>query len=378
MGIRLRIEANKNMKIEVIKEKLQRVVGKAERLAGKHLSLPILSHLLLIVKKGALTVRATNLDMGVEYTIPVRVEKEGSVAVPAAVFSGFISNLGNVKTVSLGLGDGKLTVSAPGAKAVMSTSSFEDFPTIPKAEGSSFPMDPQVLLKGFRAVHYAGALGNLKPELSSVYLYADNEELVFVATDSFRLAEKRAVLKKGATPFQSILIPLKNVSELVRMLEEENEPLRVSIGKGQFSIEGSGLLVTSRLVEGSFPDYRQIIPKEFAAEAVVLKEDLLSALKLTTLFSDRFNQLHLKLDPKKKLFELSAKSGELGESSADVPAALTGASLESNFNHRYIADCLHAVSADSVAFRFSGENRPLLIGGVSDPSFRYLVMPMNR
>ena len=366
------------MKVEISKDKLQGVVNKASRLAGKHLSLPILSHILLTAKRGELVVRATNLDIGVEYTLPAKVEQEGAAAVPAGVFSAFISNLGSARGVSLEETKEKVTVKAAGATAVINSAGSDDFPTIPKAEGPSFLADPRTLLKGFRAVHYAGALGNLKPELSSVYVYHDGEELVFVATDSFRLAEKRISFKKTAASFQPILIPIKNVAELIRMLEEETEDIRVFVGKGQLSLEGSGLLATTRLVDGSFPDYRQIMPKEFKTEAVMLKEDLLASLKLTTLFSDRFNQLHINADPKKKLFELSAKSGEFGESVSALPAAQTGEVFKGNFNHRYISDCLSAVSADSVAFRFSGDNRPLLVGGVGDPSFRYLVMPMNR
>jgi len=366
------------MKIEVIKEKLQSAAGKAQRLAGKHPSLPILSHLLLIAKRGFLTLRSTNLDMGVEYTLPVKVEKEGAVAVPAGVFTSFVANLGSVKSVLLEEDEGKLVVSADGARAVVNGASSDDFPTIPKAEGGIFIMDPQLLLRGLRSVQYAGAIGNLKPELSSVYVYQGGEELVFVATDSFRLAEKKIPFKKSAASFQPVLIPIKNAAEIARILEEEKEEVRLSFGKGQLSIEGKGLFFTTRLVEGSFPDYRQIMPKEFVTEAIALKEDILSALKLTTLFSDRFNQVHLHLDPKKKLFELSAKSGEAGESKSSLPAALTGETLSSNFNHRYIADGLAALSVDSVAFRFSGENKPLLIAGASDASFRYLVMPMNR
>ncbi|HBV01353.1 MAG TPA: DNA polymerase III subunit beta [Candidatus Taylorbacteria bacterium] len=366
------------MKIEVIKDKLQIVVGKAQRLSSKHLSLPILSHVLLTAKHGSLVVRATNLDMGGEYTIPAKVDKEGSVAVPAVVFSSFISNLGGARSVILDASDNKLTISTEGNKAIINGASSDDFPTIPKAEGSFFSIDPQMLLKGFKSVYYAGALGNLKPELSSVFLYHDNEEFVFAATDSFRLAEKRIQFKKTATAFQPVLVPIKNVAEIIRMLEEEKDEIRVFVAKGQLSIEGNNLLFTSRLIEGSFPDYKQIIPKDSVAEAVVLKEDLLGALKLTALFSDRFNQLHIHLDQKKKLFELSARSGELGESKSSVHAALSGETVQSNFNYRYIADCLPAISADSMAFRWSGDNRPLLIGGVGDKSFRYMVMPMNR
>lgn len=366
------------MKIEVVKEKLQSAVSRAGRLATKHSSLPILSHILLTAKRGTLTVRATNLDMGVEYTIPVRVEREGAAAVPAVVFASFVSNLAGARNVMVELKEGKIFVAAASASAYIHSSSADEFPTIPKAEHISFTLNPKTLLTGLRAVQYAGALGNLKPELSSVYLYQDGEVLVFAATDSFRLAEERVPLKKTAAPFSPALIPLKNATEFVRILEEEQDEIRVFVGKGQFSIEGTGLLATSRLTEGSFPNYQQIIPSTFVAEAVALKEDVVNALKLTALFSDRFNQLHLSLDPTKKALEVSAKNGGLGESAALVPAALSGETVQNNFNHRYITDCLPAVTGDSVSFRFSGENKPLLVSGVGNTSFRYLVMPMNR
>src|SRR3989344_3061470 len=173
------------MKIEIIKERLGNVLSKAQRLTGKHLSLPVLSHVLLIAKKGLLIVRATNLDMGIEITVPARVEREGEVAVSAGVFSSFISSLGNVKSVSLELVDNRLSVTAPSSKAAFNTLSGDDFTTIPRADGIPFGIDPHSLVKGFRSVHYAGALGNLKPELGSVHLYQDSGNLIFVATDSF-------------------------------------------------------------------------------------------------------------------------------------------------------------------------------------------------
>jgi len=366
------------MKSEVIQEKLSAAVRKAERFAGKHLSLPILSHLLLVAERGALTVRATNLDMGIECVVPAKVDREGVIAVPAAVFSSFIGNLRNAKSVTLELHGTSLRAFSGGARAEIHTASGDDFPTVPKAEGTALSFDPHLLVKGFRSVLYAGALGNLKPELSSVYVYNDGENLVFAATDSFRLAEKKVSLPESSQALQPILVPVKNAAELVRLLEEETGDVSLSVGKGQMSVETKGLSVTSRLVDGAFPDYRQIIPKEFSTEAVVLREDVAGALKTATLFSDRFNQLRLKIDPKKKVFELVARNGDIGESAEEIPAALTGGALESNFNHRYVRDCLAAIGGDSIAFRFSGENRPLLISGVGDTTFRYLVMPMNR
>ena len=366
------------MKIEVIREKLQTAVQKAQRLSSKHLSLPILSNVLLVAKHGSLLVRATNLDMGCEYLLPAKVEREGALAVPAGVFSAFVSNLSGAHSVILEGDTDKLIVSGEGARAVINGAKSDDFHTIPKPEGSFFALDPQSLLKGLRSVYYAGALGNLKHELSSVYLCADGEELVFAATDSFRLAEKRIQFKKASVAFPPMLLPIKNVVEIIRLLEEEKNEVRTFAGNGQFSIEGNGLLFTSRLIEGVFPDYKQIIPKEFAAEAIALREDVLSALKLISLFSDRFNQMTVRMDQKKKLIEISARSGEFGEGKSSIHAALTGESAQSNFNYRYITDCLPSISSDSVVFRWTGEGRPLLLGGVGDKSFRYLVMPMNR
>lgn len=364
------------MKLEVIREKLQAALMRVERLAGKHPSLPILSCVLFTAKKGAVTLRATNLDMGVECGVPARVEEEGVAAVPAGVFTAFISSVPVTSGVAIEAEGNKLLVAAAGFKATFLTSGHEDFPTIPKPVGESFTLEPGALTKGFKAVQYAAAAGNLKPELGSVYLYHEGKDLIFAATDSFRLAEKKIFLKKEP-PVSGVLVPIRNAAEFIRILEGETGEAAISLGKGQLSLETRNLYATSRLVEGVFPDYRQIIPKEAAAEATILKEDFANALKLAPLFSDRFNQVRLRIDPKKKLFEVATK-GEFGESSTAIPAAVEGGALESNFNHRYLSDCLGAVSGDSLSLRFSGEGKPLLIRGVGDGSFQYLVMPMNR
>jgi DNA polymerase-3 subunit beta len=301
------------------------------------------------------------------------------LAVAAAPFSSFVSNTGSARSVSLETKEGKLLVTTPSVQARINVMSPDDFPTIPKAEGNHFSINPRAFASGFKAVLYAASLGSLKPELGSVFVSSGNDELIYAATDSFRLAEKKIHLKNGPN-FSSVLVPIKNAAELVRLLEDEGEngDSTVTAEKGQLSVESPRMRVTSRLLEGVFPDYHQIMPKETTTEAVALKEDIVAALRSTTLFSDRFNQVRLSADPEKKLFELSAKNGELGESQATIPAALSGVPIEGNFNHRYISDCLPAIAQDSVSFGWSGEGKPLLIRGVGDGEFRYIVMPMNR
>lgn len=365
------------MKIESVKDKLQKLIGRVERLAGKHVSLPILSHILLSAKRGALTARATNLDMGIEAALPVKVEREGEIAVPAGVIGPLLSNLPSVKNITLEAKDGILRVTSDISSTSIKGMGSEDFPTIPKGEGTPLPLPASALLKGFRSVQYAGALGNLKPELGSVYLACDGHELIFAATDSFRLAEKRITLKKEPQ-LPALLIPLKNAAEFARLLEDEAGDIKFFAGKGQCSLETPNFFVTSRLVEGNFPDYKQIIPKEFSSEAVLLKEDFGNALKVSTLFSDRFNQLKLSLDPGTKRLAVTTRNGDVGESAMSLAAALSGAAFEGNFNHRYLSDCLAAIAGDSIVFKCAGEGRPLLIKDAADTSFTYLVMPMNR
>lgn len=366
------------MKVEIIKEKIQPIVLKTERIAGKHPSLPILSHFLLTAKKGFVSLRATNLEIGVECTVPAKVEKEGVVAVPAATFSSFVVNSGATRSIMLEERDKVLSVSASAVQAKIKTAPPDDFPNIPKAKGVEFNISPSQFIAGLRSVVYAGAIGSLKPELGSVFITSFENDIVFAATDSFRLAEKRVSLK-NIPPISPLLIPIRNAGEFIRLLEDEGgDDTTVIVEKGQVSIKTARMDITSRLLEGVFPDYQQIIPKETVAEAVALKGDMIAALKSTVLFSDRFNQVRLLADPKKKLFELSARNSELGESQATIPAALSGAVMESNFNHRYLSDCLSSIESDSVSFGWSGEGRPLLIRGVGNGSFRYIVMPMNR
>jgi DNA polymerase-3 subunit beta len=134
----------------------------------------------------------------------------------------------------------------------------------------------------------------------------------------------------------------------------------------------------SRVVDGSFPDYRQIIPKEHKTEAVVLKEDFLRAIRSTTVFSDSFNQIVISVSPETKKMELRSKNNDIGEGTTTVQSAISGEPMEISFNHRYLLDCFSSVNSDSISISFSGSNKPALIRGVSESSFLYVVMPMNK
>src|SRR3989344_4270150 len=316
------------MKIECIKDQLEEVLNKADKIAGKNINLPVLAGLYLDARQNSLTIRATNLDIGISITLPVKVIEAGIVVVPAHIISSFISSLSKDRNITINTKGQVLEVKTSSTKTSIKTLSSEDFPVIP-------------------------------------------------ATDSFRLAEKKIRVKK-IPHFKQILIPQKNAVEIIKIFDKGDEEVSISIEEHQIALRSQNIYLTSRIVEGTFPDYRQIIPQETTAKAVLLKQDLVNSLKTSLIFSDTFNQLTLKLSPKAKSFEIESKNATIGESIYTVESVLEGENISINVNHRYFTDCFQSINTDSVSLRFSGQAKPIIIQGVGDTSFLYLVMPMNQ
>lgn len=364
------------MKLELIKNRLKEVVGIAERVTGKNLSLPILSAILLEAKNNSLTIKATNLDVGLEIELPAKIIEEGSVAVPAGVLSSFLGNLNKEDKVKLELVKENIHLSTGTSSTLIKSYSAEDFPVIPQVkDGNSFNFIGKDIVNGLKSVLFASSLSDIKPEIASVYVYQDGKELVFVATDSFRLAEKRLSIRNKDGDFQPVIIPFKNVAEIVKVFDGLEEEVKIEANKNQISLFTDNIHFTSRVIDGNFPDYRQIMPKKFKTEVVVGREELLNALKLSNIFSDKFNQINVKIKPKEKIFEINSQNQDVGENTISLSATLEGDDLEMSFNAKYILDSFQSISSDTVTLKF---DRPLLIEGVGDGSFQYIIMPINR
>ncbi len=366
------------MKIEGVKEKITAMVKIGEKYTGKNLTLPVLSCLFFEAKEGELLIRATNLEVGFEVRIPVKIKEEGKAAVPASVLSNFLQSLSGDKNIQLEVREGNVFVSGSKTNALIKSLPTDDFPTIPHLiSDKKIKIEAKDFVRGLKAVSYSSAVSAMKPELSSVYMYSDQDYLIFVATDSFRLAEKKIRIK-NTKDVEAVLIPAKNISQLIGALESINDSIEVTMGANQISFSYNGLYITSRTVDGTFPDYHQIIPKEFKTDVVVLKQDFADSLKRANIFSDTFNQINIKADPQKKEFIVKTKNGQLGENSNSLDAVVKGEPIEIHFNYKYINDSFQSIEADSVTVGFSGMHRPMVMRGVSDNSFTYLVMPMNK
>jgi DNA polymerase-3 subunit beta len=196
-----------------------------------------------------------------------------------------------------------------------------------------------------------------------------------VASDSFRLAEKKISVEKTAKPFR-VLIPAKNAIDVLQTLPEDE--VKLSLDEHQCAFTWKDGVVTTRLVAAQYPDYTQIIPKSYAAEGTVLRKDFETALRRVSVFSDTFQKVRLGFDPKGKRVSFESRNADVGESSENLPAAVSGEGLELSFNHRYLASPLPLISTDSLTLSAGGIGRPLVIRGTGDASYLYLVMPMNQ
>ncbi len=365
------------MKLEINFEEIKNAVNFTERVTGKNLTLPVLSSILLIASGKSLKLRATNLSIGVEIDIPAKIEKEGVVAVSGSILSNVFSNIFQNENIILNESDGNIIIQTKKSKIKLKCQPYEEFPTIPVVSGDSFEIDAKKMVDGIKSVYYSSAVSDIKPEISSVYIYSNEDDLVFVSTDSFRLAEKKIKIK-NLGEVAGIMIPFKNIPEIIRIFGDLTGNVKVCFNKNQISISINGVYFTSRVIDGIFPDYKQIMPKGSLTEAVILKQDLLNALKLSNIFSDKFNQLNLSIKPKEKVFEISSANSNVGENITSLDSALTGEDVELSFNYKYFLDCLSSINADSIVLKLNQSNKPMVISGVSDNSFTYLIMPMNR
>ncbi len=365
------------MKLECATDKIKEAVSQVEKITSKNSTLEILNSVLLIAKGKSLTLKSTNLSLGIEVEIPANIEKEGEIAIVGPVLNNTVLNLGNEKILNLEQKDNNLVISNKNSSVLLKSVPKDDFPTLPNVDGDSFEISSTELIEGVKAVFYSSSVSDIKPEISSVFLYTNEDKIYFVATDSFRLAEK-AIKNKNEADISTLLIPYKNILEILKVISGSTLDLKVVYNKNQISFSSPGFFLTSRLIDGIFPDYRQIIPKEYETTVIVLKNDIQNALKLSSVFSDKFNQINISVKPDEKLFEISSENKDVGENKTKLEGSLKGKEVKINVNLKYLLDCFQSIEDDSITLNFNGSNRPLIIKGNSYKDFQYLIMPMNR
>lgn len=366
------------MNISIEKKEFSEAVYNVSRFAEKKsMTLPALSSILIIAGDEGIKLRATNLETGIDFKLSGEVTTDGVVAIPAVILQQIASSFTQEGKITLEHTGDIVTISSGTGKSSIKTVPYDDFPSIPFPENpKNRVVLPGILLKNvFTTIASCASTSTVRPELASIYLSIEGGVLTAVATDSFRLVEKKIPLtNKG--PQGRFLIPAKNALNIAQALPDDD--IIMSFDENQCAFVSTIGMIVSRLTNAVYPDYRQIIPKESIVEATLLRKDFESALKRTAIFSDSFQKVRISFDPKKNIFSLFARNTDIGESAETIPARLLGNPLELSFNHRYLSTALSLTSAESLSLTAVGIGRPLTIKGVGDTSILYIVSPMNQ
>jgi len=365
------------MEIIVPYPQLVRTLELLTKISTKHVTLPVLQCALIEVTADKITFKATNLELSIEVVVPGRINEIGTIAIPATTFLQSIQYI-NQTDITLRVEDTVLLIESNQTNTSIKSIPADEFPNIHKLDGAGVVLNRSLFALGIKTTAFAASQSSIKPELGSVFIQQKKEHsLTFVSTDSFRLMEK-TVPQKGVILEHSFLVPQKNAMELARICDllESDPTLVVTENQCALDFAAEGVYITSRLVSGSFPDYEQIIPKEYVTKATVLKNDLQNAFKKTSVFLNKFLQVSLTLT--EKSVTISSQNNEVGHITDTIKAVVAGEELSLNFNQQYVIEPLSHITDESLVLNFAGIGRPLVITGANDISLRYLVMPMNR
>jgi DNA polymerase III subunit beta len=375
------------VKVSCLQETLQRALGQVSRAVATKTALPVLSNVLLATDDGRLKIAATNLEIGITTLVPAQVEEEGRITVDARLLSEFVNTLPN-DTVQLSSDRVRfsLAVQCGRDKAAINGIDADDFPVIPTVSGEAFTavVDPQLLREMIGQVELAAAADDSRPVLAGVLTRFEGTTLTLAAADGFRLAVRQAELPHAVESKFDVIVPARAYRELARIIGDSTEPLTLSItpNQSQLLVRVGDTEFLSRLIEGTFPDFRQIIPREFGTTVEVGRDAFVNAVRRSSYFARDNNdvvRITVKpgdgdLDP--GTIEVSATAAERGNSQSYVDSAVSGPELQIAFNARYLADVLGVIRQGQVLLGMNGGNQAGVVRAVGADDYTHVIMPM--
>jgi DNA polymerase III subunit beta len=375
------------VKVSCLQETLQRALGQVSRAVATKTALPVLSNVLLATDDGRLKIAATNLEIGITTFVPAQVEEEGRITVDARLLSEFVNTLPN-DTVQLSSDRVRfsLAVQCGRDKAAINGIDADDFPVIPTVSGEAFTavVDPQLLREMIGQVELAAAADDSRPVLAGVLTRFEGTTLTLAAADGFRLAVRQAELPNAVESKFDVIVPARAYRELARIISDSTEPLKLSItpNQSQLLVRVGDTEFLSRLIEGTFPDFRQIIPREFGTTVEVGRDAFVNAVRRSSYFARDNNdvvRITVKpgdgdLDP--GTIEISATAAERGNSQSYVDSSVSGPELQIAFNARYLADVLGVIRQGQVMLGMNGGNQAGVVRAAGADDYTHVIMPM--
>lgn len=379
------------MQIETINEIFTEAVSKAVKVAVKNPQNPILEYIYIeIVDESTIEISGYNLDTYIKQQVFVKISdftsKKTSICVQGGLILSFLALFNKEDKISLHISESNLKITVNNQESnirCVSATEYPKAPTLVKDTNSTQPLkiSSEVIVEGIQAVSFAAAITSIKPELSCVLMSLQDESLIFVATDGFRLAEKKVSLKgldlkeQDLEVFKQVLIPSKIWQDCLKVLPT-NISVSISIQKGLCFIEYTDGYIVLRTISGSYPNYKAILPSTFVTNVEIQTQDFLQGLKVSHIFSDEFN--YVKLDIDNTTLSLSSKNNKVGDSLSKKDIIKKGENISQSYNHRYLSDFIGKTKGDIITFDISGKSTPSILKVKGDSSYTYLVMPMNK
>ncbi len=376
------------MKISCTQENLNQGLSVVSHIASKSTNLPILSNVLIKVEDKLINFSATNLEIGITISIRGKIETDGDFSVNARLLSDYISLLPKER-IDIDLEDDNLNIKCLKQKTKIKGQSATDFPLIPiiKKENPRI-INAQVFKQAISKVIFAVSTSETRPEISGVFVKFTNNEIILAATDSYRLTEKKLKINNSSDKEDvSLIIPVKTLQELLRILGifrdnislEDVENLEIYLSNNQIMFSYNGVDLISRLIEGQYPDYTQIIPTVNKNQIKVNTANLIKAVKTSSLFTKTgIYDIKLDFNTEAKEIVISSSSSQTGENISSVEADISGETTNIVLNYRYLLDGLQNINSENVLIELNNNNNPLVVKSDVSEDYVYIIMPIKQ
>ena len=376
------------MKIITLRTNLQKIINLIQRIITKNPKLPILENILIEVENKKIKISATNLELGLNIWLKGKINGEGKVCIPINLISNIINNSKDER-IELNTENLNLIIKSDNYSAIIKGYDYNDFPIIPnlntilssikdKEKENILELSIKEIKELISQLENIVTISETHPELSGIYLKFKKNEIEAVATDSIRLGIKKIKIAENNIN-KNIILPLISFYELIQILNlKEHESVKIIINDNQIVFDFDNIYFVSRLINGSYPNYEQIIPKEFNIILKLNKQELTNQLKLVSLFTSNNNDIKLEILNKENKIKLTSQTQQ-GSSSAIIKADIEGRGLEGIiFNYKFILDGLNNIKdKNNVIFKIQNESTPVLIEGVEKDTFNYILMPIK-
>ena len=372
------------MKFKIRQDNLKEGVSIASRIATKSVSLPILKNIHIKTNDNFLCLSSTDLEVAVRWWALTKVEEEGETTIPLDVFSSFINLLPKENKVDIDTENNNIKVRCEDYKTNIKGLAADDFPIIPKVESSEkIKIKTDNFLEGLKQVVDVPSNTKVKPEISGVFFKFSGKTLKLAATDSYRLAEKIIFLEDKVSDEFSFILPQKAAKELLNIFISEDE-LEIRFDSNQVLFESRmeeadnpKVQLTSKLIEGEYPNYEAIIPDESNTQILLDKDEFLNKIKAASLFSGKVNEVTLQIEAAADEIKILSEDNDLGSYETDINGKIDGEDVNISFNHRFLKDGLSEIKSSEVVLSVNDESSPGKITPVGNDDFLYVVMPIK-